>query len=73
MCVSLSQGRTGLCVSSSDREDREEDQLQDRSMATKLIVKLPLIMFCVLWLVHMIDSPPPFSSPLHYALVLLRE
>lgn len=74
MCVSLSQGRTRTlcqgCVSAHQIEKIEKIEkiigkivvsYVECALATKLIVKLPLIMFCVLWLVHMIDSPPSAS------------
>lgn len=71
MCVSLSQGRTRTlcqgCVSAHQIEKIEKIigkivvSYVECALATKLIVKLPLIMFCVLWLVHMIDSPPSAS------------
>lgn len=81
LSVSTQPGAEADCarvVSSSDRRSSTRSQC---ALATELIVKLPLIMFCVLWLVHMIDSPhpsslsfplasSPFPTPLPYALVL---
>lgn len=74
--VASARGRTVPGLSARQIEDHHRSK---SAFATKLIVKLPLIMFCVLWLVHMIDSPLLFpllslhsSSflPLYYTLVL---
>lgn len=72
--VASARGRTVPGLSARQIEDHHRSK---SAFATKLIVKLPLIMFCVLWLVHMIDSPlhlpslhySPFPS-LYYTLVL---
>lgn len=58
--VASARGRTVPGLSARQIEDHHRSK---SAFATKLIVKLPLIMFCVLWLVHMIDSPLLLPPP----------